>query len=75
MSYKKGDRIVFLKDIEEAATGDHPDYQLAIKGQGGTIEVAGRTDGWYSVYWDGWKSAAFAAQIDVDFKVLKDELT
>ena len=66
---EKGDRIVFLKDITEVANGDHPDFQLAIKGQEGTINEKGRseTDMWYSVYWDGWKSASFLAELNVDF--------
>jgi len=65
---KKGDRIIFLTDITEDATGDHPDYILAKKDQFGTINEK-ENDGWYSVYWDGWKKAAFAAEINVDFKL------
>lgn len=58
---EKGTRIKFLVDIIEPATGDHPTYQLAVKGDLGTINEK-RDNGWYSVYWDGWKAAPFLAE-------------
>jgi len=69
---KKGDRIIFLKDITENATGDHPEYQLAIKGQKGTIneKLIPEESDWFSVYWDGWTSASFSAELNVDFKII-----
>jgi len=64
---EKGTRIKFLQDIIDPATGDHPTFQLAIKGQLGTINEK-RDNGWYSVYWDGWKSAPFLAK-EKEFEV------
>lgn len=58
---EKGARIKFLTDIDEGATGDHPAFQLAKKGEYGTINEK-RKDGWYSVFWDGWKQASFLAK-------------
>ena len=58
---EKGTRIKFLTDIDEGVTGDHPAFQLAKKGEYGTIKEK-RKDGWYSVFWDGWKQAPFLAK-------------
>lgn len=73
---KEGDRIVFLKDIYENTTGDHPMYHLASKDQEGTIKKKVKHNSygtvapdWYSIFWDGWKQASFIAQINVDFKL------
>lgn len=73
---KEGDRIIFLKNIEEAANGEHPDYILAMKDQFGTLaeqrkfDIDGaQSNEWWTVFWDGWERASFAAQINVDFKI------
>lgn len=74
---KEGDRIIFLKDIEENASEEHPDYILAKKDHFGTLSKQRKFDidgtqsnEWWEVYWDDWPSASFAAQINVDFKLL-----
>jgi len=79
MSFEKGIPIIFLKEITEDATGDHPDYLLAKKGQKGTIDYqrkfsidGSQSNEWYNVYWEGWKSASFAAQINVEFKIIEE---
>ena len=79
INMKSGDRIVFLKDITENANGDHPDYIFAKKEQFGTLSEQRKSDlngaysnEWWSVYWDGWKNASFAAQVNIDFKLLGD---
>jgi hypothetical protein len=79
---KEGDRIIFLQDITESANEEHPDYILAMKDQFGTLSEQRKRDmdgaysnEWWNVYWDGWKAASFAAQINVDFKLVGETPT
>ena len=74
---KEGDRIIFLTSIYESTEGEQPVYILAKKGDGGKIveqrkfDINGsQSNDWYTVFWDGWGYASFAAQINVDFKLV-----
>jgi hypothetical protein len=58
---EKGTRIKFLQDITCSATGDHPAFLFAKKGELGTINEKLKNNA-YSVYWDGWKQAPFIAE-------------
>ena len=62
-----GTRIKFRRDIFESATGDHPEFILARKGEPGTIvdHVKSDKEYPYRVTWDGWPHS-FAA-CDADF--------
>lgn len=70
--------IIFLRDITEDANEEHPEYILAKKDQKGTIKEqrkfsidGSQSNEWYDVYWEGWPYNSFAAQINVDFKIIE----
>jgi hypothetical protein len=56
---KKGDRIRFLKELTQDANGETPAVIFCRKGDLGTVEGKSEFTGRYSVFWDGWKHAAF----------------
>jgi hypothetical protein len=65
-----GSRIVFLADLEEGPTDEHPYRLYAKKGDGGVItEVGGCKEG-YWVKWDAWQRAAFGAELGKDFELI-----
>ena len=60
--YQAGMRIRFLRDLTCEATGEHPAYIYARKGEGGRITKAGTCWEGYMVKWDRWPQAAFGCE-------------
>jgi hypothetical protein len=61
-----GTRIQFQRNIYEPACGDHPEFILCRKGDGGKIVTHACGDK-YLVQWDNWQSADFYAEAGQDF--------
>ena len=60
-----GTRIKFIKGLYSGATGDHPAYVYAEKGDGGVVTGHGCREGHW-VKWDKW-DAPFGAELGIDF--------
>ena len=60
-----GTRIKFVKDLTGDATGEHPAYLYARKGDGGEVTGHGCWEGHW-VKWDKW-DAPFGAKLGEDF--------
>lgn len=64
----KGTRIRFLRDITSGPDEHGPGNHYATADDGGWIDRPGGCKEGHWVYWDGWPSAAFGAELGVDFE-------
>lgn len=60
-----GTRIKFVKNLYGGATGDHPAYVYAEKGDGGVVTGHGCSEGHW-VKWDGWEHP-FGSKLEEEF--------
>ena len=67
-----GTRIRFVKSMYENATGDHPAFVYAEKGDGGIVTGHGTREGHW-VKWDKWPHA-FGAEYGIEF-IAEEEAT
>ena len=62
-----GTRIEFLQTLTSGPSDHSPGNHYATKGDFGEVTGHGCSEGHW-VKWDGWKSAAFGAELGTDFK-------
>jgi len=60
--FRAGMRIRFKRSLYGIATGDHPCYIYALKGEGGRITKEGGCWEGFWVKWDSWPEAAFGCE-------------
>lgn len=65
-----GQQIRFLKTITQGPTEDAPAFIFAKKGELGVVTGHGCKEGHW-VRWDGWQTAAFGAELGVDFEAIR----
>lgn len=70
MSYIRGTRIRFPREIIQSATGDHPEFLMASAGEEGEVVAYNETGVFpYSVKTDSWPNS-FGAEAQ-DFEILE----
>lgn len=62
-------RIIFKHDLYDEATGDHPTFLMAKRGQGGVlVEEHAERDGFNClVKWDGWETPFWASKTEFEY--------